>query len=148
MIFSWLIFTVCFLFVCYIYLFVYYYYYYCTGFTLWYPQKFLQYIIARFNPSVILLYPPFPHSCLIFLFSHINTHFHYVWPPSHFHCIFPLPLVHTPTHGLFFCTVLHMLGKKAFCLFNIAWHRISLYISKYTLISLIHSCPLYFSFLP
>jgi hypothetical protein len=48
--------------------------YYCTGGTMWHLQKFLQY--SWIHPSIILLYPPSPHSWNSFNRSHFSIFIH------------------------------------------------------------------------
>jgi hypothetical protein len=44
--------------------------------TLWHLQNLIQYIIAEFTPSIILLYPPSFHSWNSFNRSHFSTYIH------------------------------------------------------------------------
>jgi hypothetical protein len=55
-------------------------YYCCTRGTVWHLQKFLQYTLVKFTPSIILLYPTFPHSWSTFFYFHTWVHISTVLP--------------------------------------------------------------------
>jgi hypothetical protein len=103
-------------------------YYHCTVGTWWHLQKFLQYIIVKFTPSIIFLCLPSP--CFWnsfhrphFSISYISTHyFHHVHPLTPFPYILSPPTGTNPRQGLFYLPVLYFWKKDIFvCLWYLYW---------------------------
>jgi hypothetical protein len=100
--------------------------------TLWHLQKFLQYIIAEFIPSVFSLKTP-PHSWDSFSRSHISIFIHeYIKlppysPPTPFPYSLTPPTGANPPTGPIYLPVLHFWKKNQFCLFKIAIQGVSLW---------------------
>jgi hypothetical protein len=141
-----------------IYVFYILLYYCCTGGTLWHLQKFLQYIIVEFTPSIILLYCPLPYSWNSFKRSHFSIYiYEYIFftTVSLLHPFLvssPILLVPSPKTGPVLPSCSPIFGKKKkkrhFCLFKITVRGVSLWhFHVYMFYYLNRFILLFFSFL-
>jgi hypothetical protein len=111
------------------------FHYCCTEGTLWHLQNFLQFIIAEFTPSIMLLYSFFPHFWNNFNKPHFPIYVcvYRIFPPysplTPISFVFLTPIgTHLPERTCFaFLFSVFIKINDIFCLFKIAIHGVSLY---------------------